>query len=483
MPPSAGEDSKVFVRRMLVEVLAGREDPEGFFAMCVSALGHRETSSRFLPLIQPLSTANGALNAALTSIHTDYFSKTKDDELKLALSLSLVEMDDHRLSSTSQESRPQRPADETLTPNLFFCFSLGIGIGSVSHFMTCCRQNPGSALGAPLDSPVSLPTPARWPVGVSLNTLGLARMPRRKDGTTVSSHTNIRKSWDFSEEGASDQLEAFLNDGVYHYEKESGRADAPNTSCLSPYLHFGQLSPRWLLWDAKGARCQPPKFQRKLALRDLAYWQLTIDDLRPLRKLRECPELADLPDDLIHKPWKCPPSMLRRACVVFGQTYAERIVTDLEERRSRSLQDVALVRREFEQYVDKHSGCDLVPLPPRLVSQALGSAHWDAGLVAEGKQFLLPVITRMEFKHQQEDPDADAASNPYNTVLNGYVSRKRDETVAFLNERDFTASVMHEGIQRRERLETSSASGRARRTPNAKDKYSVAPSGAVSSVR
>uniref|UniRef100_A0AAQ4SA57 Uncharacterized protein n=2 Tax=Gasterosteus aculeatus aculeatus TaxID=481459 RepID=A0AAQ4SA57_GASAC len=141
--------------------------------------------------------------------------------------------------------------------------------------------------------------------------------------------------------------------------------------------------------------------------------------------------------------------------VVFGQTYAERIVTDLEERRSRSLQDVALVRREFEQYVDKHSGCDLVPLPPRLVSQALGSAHWDAGLVAEGKQFLLPVITRMEFKHQQEDPDADAASNPYNTVLNGYVSRKRDETVAFLNERDFTASVMHEGIQRRERLESN----------------------------
>lgn len=26
-----------------------------------------------------------------------------------------------------------------------------------------------------------------------------------------------------------------------------------------------------------------------------------------------CPELADLPDELIHKPWKCPASMLRRA--------------------------------------------------------------------------------------------------------------------------------------------------------------------------
>ena len=80
--------------------------------------------------------------------------------------------------------------------------------------------------------------------------------------------------------------------GVYRYEKESGRADAPNTSCLSPYLHFGQLSPRWLLWDAKEARCRSPKFQRKLAWRDLAYWQLTLfpdlpwESLRPPYKAR-----------------------------------------------------------------------------------------------------------------------------------------------------------------------------------------------------
>lgn len=74
--------------------------------------------------------------------------------------------------------------------------------------------------------------------------------------------------------------------GVYRYEKESGRADAPNTSCVSPYLHFGQLSPRWLLWDAKGARCRPPKFQRKLAWRDLAYWQLTLFPDLPWESLR-----------------------------------------------------------------------------------------------------------------------------------------------------------------------------------------------------
>uniref|UniRef100_A0A3Q3W3J7 Photolyase/cryptochrome alpha/beta domain-containing protein n=1 Tax=Mola mola TaxID=94237 RepID=A0A3Q3W3J7_MOLML len=837
MPPSeatGGESSKAFVRRTLREVLVGREDPEGFFALCLSVLGHQETCLQFLSHIQPLSTANSSLHSILTSIYKEYFSKT-EDEVQLALALSLLEVKDYQFSTPSQESRLQQPrerpnersfpqmtlmersrtqlprlgswpkvsspqrAPETEPPGnqvmdmrdsnqsvkpknskrrrqrkgvgqqvvglpcspsasppvlLWFrrdlrlcdnpaltgslevgapvipvfiwspeeeegpgitvatggackywlhqalsCFRLSLerigsqlvflkaeregrqggsslhtlkeliketgartvlanalyepwlkerddaimsglqkdgvefkmfhsyclrdpysvstegvglrGIGSVSHFMSCCRQNPGSALGIPLDPPASLPTPAIWPQGVSLDMLGLARMPIRKDGTTIDWAANIRKSWDFSEEGAHARLEAFLRDGVYRYEKESGRADAPNTSCLSPYLHFGQLSPRWLLWDAKGARCRPPKFQRKLAWRDLAYWQLTLfpdlpwESLRPpykalrwsndrvhlkawqrgrtgyplvdaaMRQLwltgwmnnymrhvvasfliaylylpwqegyrwfqdtlvdadvaidammwqnggmcgldhwnfvmhpvdaamtcdpcgsyvrKWCPELSDLPNELIHKPWECPVSLLRRAGVVFGQTYPERIVTDLEDRRSRSLQDVALVRKEFGQYVDKHSGCDLVPLPPRLVSEALGLAHKEGGTVTAEKQFLLPVITRMEFKYQLEDPDADAASNPYNAVLKGYVTRKRDETIAFFNERDFTASVMYEGAQRRERLERdyrrmeglpqpSVPRSRARRTPTTKDRFSIVPSGATTTLR
>ncbi|XP_071393724.1 deoxyribodipyrimidine photo-lyase [Centroberyx affinis] len=892
MPPAAGgEDTKTSVRKMLRELLLGREDPEGFFGLCVSVLGHRDTRSQFPSLIQPLSTANNSLHSTLTSIYLEYFSKDEDDELEIALALSLLEVKDQLQSTVTKESRPQvrdglnqqiqsdsiqptsvsqplgsshtqlaaaggrktqiidspqtgpwgklsppqttrdtelqknthknkdikgtlgssqnvgvsrlsasspkqdaareddqmvekgdldqsekpkrsknrrqrrkgcgqqvvglscspsgpppvllwfrrdlrlcdNPAligslevgapvipvfiwspeeeegpgitvamggackywlhqalsclrsslerigshlvclktdgegkevgsslqalrqlvtetgakmvvanalyepwlkerDEAVVSDLqregvecrmvhSYCLrdpysvsteGVGLrGIGSVSHFMSCCRQNPGSGLGVPLDPPVSLPTPSHWPQGIPLDMLGLARMPRRKDGTTIDWAANIRNSWDFSEEGAHARLEAFLHDGVYRYEKESGRADAPNTSCLSPYLHFGQLSPRWLLWDAKGARCRPPKFQRKLAWRDLAYWQLTLfpdlpwESLRPpykslrwssershlkawqrgrtgyplvdaaMRQLwltgwlnnymrhvvasfliaylhlpwqegyrwfqdtlvdadvaidammwqnggmcgldhwnfvmhpvdaamtcdpcgsyvrKWCPELAELPDELIHKPWKCPASMLRRAGVVFGQNYPERIVTDLEERRSQSLQDVAVVRKEFGEYVDKRTGCDLVPLPPRLVSEALGLSHRDGGVVTTGKQFLLPVITRMEFKHQLDDPDAAAASNPYNAVLRGYVSRKRDETIAFLNERDFTASVMYEGAQRRERLESDyrrmeglprppAPRGRARRTPTAKDRFSIVPGGVVTSHR
>lgn len=169
--------------------------------------------------------------------------------------------------------------------------------------------------------------------------------------------------------------------------------------------------------------------------------------------------------------------------VVLGGNYPERVVIDLEERRAQSLQDVASVRRHFREFVDQRSGCDLVPLPARLVQEALGSM--EEVVRHEGTGFLLPVITRMEFKHHSEDPDR--TDNPYSAVLKGYVSRKRDETIAFLNERDFTASVMCESAQRRERLERdcclleglphpTASRGRARRTPT-RDTYSKVPGG------
>lgn len=78
MPPSVapdGESNKVWVRRILKEVLAGREDPEGFFALCLSVLGHQETRSQYLSHIEPLSTANSSLHSILASIYREYFSK------------------------------------------------------------------------------------------------------------------------------------------------------------------------------------------------------------------------------------------------------------------------------------------------------------------------------------------------------------------------------------------------------------------------
>lgn len=76
MPPAAGvDDTKTLVRKMLRELLLGREDPEGFFGLCVSLLGHQDTRSQFPALIQPLSAANRSLHSTLTSIYLDYFSQ------------------------------------------------------------------------------------------------------------------------------------------------------------------------------------------------------------------------------------------------------------------------------------------------------------------------------------------------------------------------------------------------------------------------
>uniref|UniRef100_A0A8C5MZZ1 Photolyase/cryptochrome alpha/beta domain-containing protein n=1 Tax=Leptobrachium leishanense TaxID=445787 RepID=A0A8C5MZZ1_9ANUR len=442
------------------------------------------------------------------------------------------------------------------------------GIGSVSHFMECCKRNPSGPIGIPLEAPTSLPLPSCWPSALEIGQLNLARMPRRKDGTVVDWAATIRGTWDFSEDGAFRCLGDFLEDGIKHYEKESGRADKPYTSHISPYLHFGQISPRTVLHEAHFTKKSVPKFLRKLAWRDLAYWLLVLfpemstEPIRPAYKsqrwsanqkhlqawqkgmtgyplvdaaMRElwltgwmsnysrhvvasflvaylhihwvhgyrwfqdtlvdadvainammwqnggmsgldhwnfvmhpvdaaltcdpygsyvrkwCPELDGLPDDYIHKPWKCPPAQLRRAGVVLGENYPHRIAEDLEERREQSLKDVVDVRHKHPEYVDDISGCDMVPIPDSLLASTLAHAGEDEMVQGHSGRFLLPVITRKEFKYKTLKPLAK--DNPYNAVLKGYVGRKRDQTIAYMNERHFTASALNETAQMYDRRE------------------------------
>ncbi|XP_063801842.1 deoxyribodipyrimidine photo-lyase-like [Pseudophryne corroboree] len=475
------------------------------------------------------------------------------------------------------------------------------GIGSVSHFMSCCKRNSSTQNGAPLDAPTSLPVPSCWPDSVDLDRLNLAKMPERKDGSVIDWAATIRKSWDFSEDGAYTCLGNFLEDGIKHYDKESGRADKPYTSHISPYLHFGQISPRTVLHEAYFTRRNVPKFLRKLAWRDLAYWllvlfpDLPVEPVRPAYKsqrwstdqkhlrawqkgrtgyplvdaaMRElwltgwmcnysrhvvasflvaylhihwlhgyrwfqdtlvdadvainammwqnggmsgldhwnfvmhpvdsamtcdpygsyvkkwCPELAGLPDEYIHKPWKCAPSQLRRAGVTLGENYPHRIVLDLEERREQSLKDIVEVRKKQPEYVDEVSGSDMVPVPDYLLAITLGQPDGEDDVTKNRTgRFLLPVITRKEFKYKTLQPNSK--DNPYNTVLKGYVSRKRDETIAFMNERHFTASTIHEGVQMYERRERTArvieglpqpkdSKQTSRRTPRS-DPFSIIP--------
>lgn len=60
----------------------------------------------------------------------------------------------------------------------------------------------------------------------------------------------IRSSWDISERGALQLLGTFLTSaaGLSAYESARSYADGRSVSKLSPYLHWGQLSPR-LMWQ------------------------------------------------------------------------------------------------------------------------------------------------------------------------------------------------------------------------------------------
>ncbi|KAL0167594.1 hypothetical protein M9458_035816, partial [Cirrhinus mrigala] len=63
------------VRELLKELMLGREDPDGFFCLCLSILGDTDTRTQFLDIIEPLLSGHEHLHSQLTAIFLEYFSK------------------------------------------------------------------------------------------------------------------------------------------------------------------------------------------------------------------------------------------------------------------------------------------------------------------------------------------------------------------------------------------------------------------------
>ena len=59
----------------------------------------------------------------------------------------------------------------------------------------------------------------------------------------------LRQTWKRGEAGAQEQLRAFARTGLAGYSVNRDRPDLPSTSRLSPYLRFGNISPRQV-WHA-----------------------------------------------------------------------------------------------------------------------------------------------------------------------------------------------------------------------------------------
>ncbi len=297
------------------------------------------------------------------------------------------------------------------------------------------------------------PVPAK-----TLGIDGLKLLPRKPEPRWDK---EMVTHWDIGEKGAKKRLKDFLDDGLRGYKEGRNYPAQEYVSRLSPYLHFGEISPRTVWHEtrqrmiADHAETDGDHYMSELAWREFSYsllyynhdlptrplqarfkafpwvksdknlrawqtgmtgypivdagmrelwatgymhnrvrmivgsflvkhlllhwkhgeewfWDCLVDadlannaaswqwiagcgaDAAPYFRIfnpigqgekfdakgeyvrRWCPELAKLPDDLIHKPWEAPPLILKQADVTLGKTYPAPIV-DHKAARERAL--------------------------------------------------------------------------------------------------------------------------------------------------
>ncbi|MFO0877013.1 MAG: deoxyribodipyrimidine photo-lyase [Gemmataceae bacterium] len=108
----------------------------------------------------------------------------------------------------------------------------------------CCATKPAPR---PLPTPTRIPAPEAWPTSLALNALALE--PK------INWAAGMRETWQPGEVGATERLQAFIDDHLNDYADERDFPGADGTSSLSPHLHFGEVSPRTMWYavlDAQG---------------------------------------------------------------------------------------------------------------------------------------------------------------------------------------------------------------------------------------
>jgi deoxyribodipyrimidine photo-lyase len=85
-------------------------------------------------------------------------------------------------------------------------------------------------------------------------------------------------AWTPGEQGAHDRLEAFCEHALAGYDEGRNRPDMPDTSRISPHLHFGEIGPRQCLTAVRNAQADRPgagagaeTFLREIGWREFAH--------------------------------------------------------------------------------------------------------------------------------------------------------------------------------------------------------------------
>lgn len=122
----------------------------------------------------------------------------------------------------------------------------------------------------PFRPPLPLPVfkGAKWPSLCENEALGL--------NPSHSWGEKIVKRWQIGEESAWNSLKNFTREKVNFYEGQRDYPFLKSTSCLSPYLHFGEISPHnvWFFLDSLPLREKVTSFKRQLIWREFSYYLL-----------------------------------------------------------------------------------------------------------------------------------------------------------------------------------------------------------------
>ena len=139
----------------------------------------------------------------------------------------------------------------------------------------------------PLAAPEKLPSFGNPPRGEELADWSLTpSLPDWAKGFVAA--------WSPGEEGAERALDRFLAEAAQSYKEDRDRPDRIGTSCLSPHLAFGEISPR-RIWTAAAAQGdsgalhpdQAEKFLSEIAWREFSYSLLHFNEDLPDACLQE----------------------------------------------------------------------------------------------------------------------------------------------------------------------------------------------------
>ena len=103
-------------------------------------------------------------------------------------------------------------------------------------FWTACLAGPKP--NKPMAVPTCIPRPGHFPVSLPLTKLELE--------PAIEWTAGLKDSWTPGEGGAHQQFVHFLNNGILNYETDRDRPDLSRSSRLSPHLHVGEISPRYI---------------------------------------------------------------------------------------------------------------------------------------------------------------------------------------------------------------------------------------------